>query len=109
MSNDSGDQLVEVGAPVLADLHNDFVHGTRQDNCRHQNTLTAVSDFHRQTSKFHSSALKFWGEKSKFQFGDYMSVFSRIGKTLDSKRDIIVHPDTVILYCKSTFLNLNIN
>ncbi len=33
VSNDSGDQLVEVGAPVLADLQNDFVHGARQENC----------------------------------------------------------------------------
>ncbi len=29
VSNDSGDQLVEVGAPVLADLQNGFVHGAR--------------------------------------------------------------------------------
>ncbi len=75
MSNDSGDQLVEVGAPVLADLQNDFVHGARQENCRDQNTQTAASDFHGQTSKFRSRALKFWREKSKFQFGDYMGVF----------------------------------
>ncbi len=75
VSNYSGNQLVEVGAPVLADLQNDFVHSGRQENCRDQNTLTAASDFHRLTSKFHSRALKFCGEKSKFQFGDYMSVF----------------------------------
>ncbi len=37
-SNDSGDQLVEVGTPVLVDLQNDFVHGARQENCRDQNT-----------------------------------------------------------------------
>ncbi len=36
VSNDSGDQLVEVGAPVLADLQNGFVHGARQENCRDQ-------------------------------------------------------------------------
>ncbi len=31
VSNDSGDQLVEVGAPVLADLQNDFIRGARQE------------------------------------------------------------------------------
>ncbi len=75
VSNDSGDQLVEVGAPVLADLQT-ACHGARQENCRDQNTPTAASDFHRQTSKFHSRAREiFGGEKSQFQFGDYMSVF----------------------------------
>ncbi len=29
VSNDSGDQLVEIGASVLADLQNDFLHGVR--------------------------------------------------------------------------------
>ncbi len=74
VSNDSGDELVEVGAPVLVDLQNDFVHGARQENCRDKNTPTAASDFHRQTSKFRSRALKFFGGKSKFQFADYMGV-----------------------------------
>ncbi len=33
MSNDSGDQLVEIGASVLTDLQNDYVHGVRQEIC----------------------------------------------------------------------------
>ncbi len=31
VSNDSGNQLVEVGAAVVAELQNDFVHGARQE------------------------------------------------------------------------------
>ncbi len=39
MSNDIGDQLVEIGASVFADLQNDFVHGVRLEICRDQNLL----------------------------------------------------------------------
>ncbi len=45
LSNDSGDQLVEICASVLADLQNDFVHCVRQEICRDQNLPTAASEF----------------------------------------------------------------
>ncbi len=82
VSNDSGDQLVEVGASVLADLQNGFVYGARQENCRDQSTPTAASDFHPSNFEIPQSRSESLRGKSEFQFGDYMTVFSRIGKNL---------------------------
>ncbi len=59
MWNDIRDQLAEIGASVIADLPNDFVHGVRQEICRHQNLPTAASEFRLLISKFHSRAVKF--------------------------------------------------
>ncbi len=70
MSNDSGDQLVEIGASVLANLQNDFVHGVRQEICRDQNMPAAESEFRLLISKFHSRTVKFGCGKSKLPIRD---------------------------------------
>ncbi len=54
----NGDQLVEIGASVLADLQNNFIHGVRQEICRDQNLPTAASEFRFLISKFRSRAVK---------------------------------------------------
>ncbi len=83
MSNDSDDQLVEVGAPVIADLQTTLSMARVKRTAETKNTLTAASDFHRQTSKFHSRALEILGGKIKILVWRlYERFFSRIGKNL---------------------------
>ncbi len=69
MSNDSRDQLVEIGASVLADLQNDFVHAVRQQICRDQDLQTAASEFRLLISKFHSRDVKRGVENQSYRLG----------------------------------------
>ncbi len=89
MSNDTGDQLVEIGASVLADLQNDFVHSVRQEICRDQNLPTSVSDFRLLISKSHSRAVIFGVENQSYLLEIIAVLFSQLGIYLNNNRNTL--------------------